>query len=148
MQLNSLLSRKRVAWITATDKRSALLGLIELLRNSPSVSDLDAFTEAVWRREEVLSTGVGLGIGVPHVRCRAVRSPVAALGVLRTPVDYGSIDNLPVSIVLMVGMPENSHTEYLEYLAAATLLFKEEAFRASLLACADEDALWNLVSQV
>lgn len=147
-EFSKYLSRDRVAILDVKNKRQALDGTLELIRNSPNISDFSRVTSAIWQREEALATGLGLGIGAPHVRNAAVRYPVAALTVLKRGVDYGSLDNAPVRLILMVAMPEDSQAEWLRYLARASSIFRDDAMRLRLFGVQEEDALWDMVKEI
>ena len=146
-EFSKYLTRERVQVLDAKNKRQAIDGTLELLRESPSISDFSRVVAATWQREEALATGLGLGIGAPHVRISAVRFPTAALTVLKRGVEYGSLDNTPVRLVLLVAMPEDSQAEWLRYLARASAIFRDDAMRTKLFACTDADTLWDLVKQ-
>lgn len=146
-EFSKYLSHDRVAMVDAKNKRQAIDGTLGLLKDSPSISDFGRVSQAIWQREEALATGLGLGIGAPHVRISAVRFPVAALTVLKKGVEYGSLDNTPVRLILLVAMPEDSQAEWLRYLARASAMFRDDAMRHKLLSVADADQLWNLVRE-
>ncbi|MDR0361970.1 MAG: PTS sugar transporter subunit IIA [Planctomycetota bacterium] len=145
LEFSKFLSRERVAVLDVKNKRQAIDGTLELLRDSPNISDFSRVASAIWQREEALATGLGLGIGTPHVRISAVRYPTAALTVLRKGVDYGSLDNAPVRLLLLVAMPEESQTDWLRYLARASSLFRDDGIRRKLFTAPDADALWDIV---
>jgi PTS system nitrogen regulatory IIA component len=67
--------------------------------------------------------------------------------VLKRGVEYGSLDNTPVRLVLLVAMPEDSQAEWLRYLARASAIFRDDAMRTKLFACTTADSLWDLVKQ-
>lgn len=142
---SSLLSPARVTVADAADKWAAIRLGLDLLVNDPRISDISAVAEALWEREKILPTGLGLGLGAPHVRHAGARDAVGALVVLRHGVDYGSLDGQPVRVVLTVAMPVDSQAEWLRYLAAVSTLFRDAAFRDGLLACPDAAALWTYV---
>lgn len=142
------LSQERVVVIDVKNKRQAIDGTLELLRDSPNISDFSRVSAATWQREEALATGLGLGIGTPHVRVPAVRYPTAALTVLKKGVDYGSLDNEPVRLILLVAMPEDSQTDWLRYLARASSIFRDDGMRHKLFAAANSDALWTLIKDL
>jgi mannitol/fructose-specific phosphotransferase system IIA component (Ntr-type) len=146
-EFSKYLSRDRMAVLDVKNKRQAIEGTLELLRDSPSISDFSRVVAATWQREEALATGLGLGIGAPHVRTSAVRYPTAALTVLKRGVDYGSLDNTPVRLILLVAMPEDSQAEWLKYLARASTIFRDDAMRHKLFACTTPDELWELVKE-
>ena len=148
LKVSSFLSPKRLAVIDATSKASALRQTLDLFRECPYILEFPAFAEEILKREEVLSTGIGFGVGVPHVRSRQVRESVAALAVLRKPVEYGSMDNLPVNIILMIGMPDGEHDLYLKYLSKISLRFRDPVLREKIGACANAEALCRLISMV
>ena len=146
-EFSKYLSRDRVAILDVKNKRQAIDGTVELLRDSPNISDFSRVSAAIWQREEALATGLGLGIGAPHVRISAVRYPTAALSVLKRGVEYGSLDNTPVRLVLVVAMPEDSQAEWLRYLARASAIFRDDAMRHKLFAVTTADQLWDLVKE-
>ncbi|MDR1613705.1 MAG: PTS sugar transporter subunit IIA [Planctomycetota bacterium] len=145
VEFSKYLSRDRVAVLDGKNKRQAIDGTLELLRHSPNVADFSRVSSAIWQREEALATGLGLGIGTPHVRISAVRYPTAALAVLRKGVDYGSLDSALVRLILLVAMPEESQTEWLKYLARASAIFSDDGMRHKLFSAPDANALWDLI---
>lgn len=146
MKVSQFLSPKRLAIIDAVDKTTALQQTLELFRDCPYINDFDYFAEEIYKREEVLSTGIGLGVGIPHVRSRQVRESVAALAVLRNPVEYGSSDGQPVNILLMIGMPAGEQELYLKYLSRISLCFQNADFRAKIGASRTLDELTRTIS--
>lgn len=145
MRIKDWLAPARVAVAEAVTKQDALDQAMGLLHGNPRIADMDGFRRAVWEREEVLPTGIGLGIGVPHVRSACVRDNVAAMVLLREGVDYGSIDGMPVRLLLLIAMPEGTHSTYLEYLATATRRFQDAECRERLFACRSAEELWAFI---
>ena len=134
-----------VAVSDAADKRSAISEALSLLASSPRIADAGAFARGIWAREDALPTGLGAGIGAPHARLKAVRDPVASFLALRRGIDYDSLDGVPVRLILLVGMPEDSQAEWLRYLAQAALTFRDASFRRALMDAPDGGALWDLI---
>lgn len=145
LNFSSLLSSERVMVGDAADKWAAIRLGLNLLEGDPRIGDHAALAAAVWEREKIIPTGLGLGLGAPHVRIPGVRDAVASLVTLRRGVDYGSLDGQPVRVVLTAAMPADSQGEWLQYLAVVSTLFRDAGFRAGLLDCPDDDALWNYV---
>ena len=119
----SLLSRERVGTADPLDKESALSAALDLLLPAPAVSDPAALADALRAREAALPTGLGWGLGVPHVRHWSTREAVGALVVLRRGVEYGSMDRQPVRAVFAVALPEDSQHLWLLCLAELSRLF-------------------------
>lgn len=132
IKINTYLSPKRVQIIDAANKNNALLQTLELFRDCPDIINYDQFCLDIFNREALLPTGIGLGIGVPHVKNKNIREPVAALSILKTPVDYGSMDGKKVDIIILVGMPQGSEKLYLQYLSKISIKLSSEENRRML----------------
>lgn len=147
-KVSTFLSPKRLAVIDAGSKASALRQTLDLFRECPYVHDFSVFATEILKREDVLATGIGNGIGIPHVRSTQVRESVAALTVLRKPVDYDSMDGIPVNIIIMIGMPEGANELYLKYLSKISLRFQSAEVRNKVAGAADVDELCRIVSMI
>jgi fructose-specific phosphotransferase system IIA component len=148
LKVSSFLSPKRLAILNATSKSDALRQTLELFRECPYINDFPAFCAEIKQREEVLSTGIGFGVGIPHVRSKQVRESVSALAVLNKPVDYGSSDGIPVNIIIMIGMPDGEQELYMKYLSRISLHFQSADFRRKIGSCTTVDELTKAISLV
>ena len=87
-------------------KADALSELVDLIAERRPIPDAAVIKEKILAREELMSTGIGLGIGVPHVRLDHLKHPLAAVGISRVGIaDYGSLDDQPVRIICMILVP-------------------------------------------
>ncbi len=116
-------------------KREALDALIDAITRYDGTSDKDLFQLAVYQREAVMSTGIGGGVAVPHVRFDGVHRPRLSLGISKEGIDYDALDNEPVHILVLFAMPAGSEKEYLGMLAQVMMLLKMPGFRDALMAC-------------
>jgi fructose-specific phosphotransferase system IIA component len=73
---------------------------------------------AVLEREEVMSTGVGNGIAIPHAKVEVLEEPMVAFALLQAPVDFGSFDGKPVDLVFLVAGSNKSNSHHLKILSA------------------------------
>ncbi len=145
MNINSYLSPKRVQIIEAVNKNNALLQTLELFKNCNELVNYEQFCIDILNRESLLSTGIGLGIGVPHIKNENIREPVAAVSVLNKPVEYGSIDGIKVNIIFLVGMPHGSEKLYLQYLSKISIKLSSEVNRNKIVSCVDKDELVQIL---
>jgi mannitol/fructose-specific phosphotransferase system IIA component (Ntr-type) len=74
-------------------------------------------------REEIMTTGIGQGVAIPHTRSTSVERPAAALGVFREGIDFGAVDSEPVNIIFAFLTPEGEPRLHVETLAEAVRLF-------------------------
>lgn len=129
-----ILEERNILFLSSCEgKREALEQMIALLAHHPAVEDAEALQKGIFYRESLMSTGIGLGIGVPHVRLPSIRRLLMAVGICQPPLkDYASIDNVPVSLIFMIVAGEKQHGEYLTLLASICTRCKEERFRQAL----------------
>jgi mannitol/fructose-specific phosphotransferase system IIA component (Ntr-type) len=130
------ISSERVVFFdTDTHKQQALAQLMELTAASKSILDVAKFKNDILERENIISTGIGLGIAVPHTYSEAIADIVITVGISRSGIgDYGSMDDKPVHFIIMVAAGQHQHREYLQLLAQISLFGKNEKVRTSLLA--------------
>lgn len=146
--LRDILPVDRVLVLDAATKREALDALIDRLAAAPQVRNREDLAREVYRRERLMSTGIGRGIAVPHVRLTSVEDIVMAAGVSkRDIVDYESLDGRPVRIILMVAANRDQHAEYLKTLASLCALLREDSFREQILSSQDPAQVHALLTQ-
>lgn len=143
ISLGQVLTVERVLLLNTPNKEDALRALVDCLATSPLVRNKKELAEEVFEREKLMSTGIGFGIGVPHVRIPSVDDVVMAVGVNANGIeDYASLDEQPVRIVCMVAAHENQHAQYLRTLAAISNLMKQDEVRADLLAAQSPEEIY------
>ncbi|GIV54195.1 MAG: PTS sugar transporter subunit IIA [Candidatus Kapaibacterium sp.] len=138
MNLTDVLSPDKIRLRVHVSSKAELLDmLIDILVESKELTDRRAARQAVFEREEKLSTGVGHGIALPHAKTDAVRATTAALVTCAYAIDYDALDNKPVDIaILLLGPPADVRT-HLQLLGRISRLINtesgREAFRTALL---------------
>jgi len=143
--IKNVLNPSHVTFIEESSKQAALNKLAALLGHDKCIHDPQELTEAIFRREEMMSTGIGLGIGVPHVRLASIDDIIMAVGVCRRPIeDYESLDNKPVSIICMIAANIDRHTEHIRLLSAVSQLLKDEPRRNRILSAATVQEVYDI----
>jgi len=138
------LASERVKVLEARSKQEALLELISLLTGAGVIADGAELERLIQEREALMSTGIGLGIAVPHARLPQVNSSVIALGTSPEGIpDYESIDGSTVHIVAMIVTGTQRQREYIELLSSLARLFKEESARDRVLSSRTSAELWE-----
>ena len=145
--LRDHLDPSRVVSLGATSKEAALAELVASAGTSENVEDADALLHAVQEREGLLSTGIGLGIAIPHARIAAVREFVVAVGLHAAGLEFGSIDGKPVHIVVLIAGPQDAKKPYLELLAQISKRLKMEDVRARIVETEDKEEVVRLLTE-
>ncbi len=118
-------------------KHDALNRMVEALTAAGAVEakDQEALARAVHEREAVMSTGIGSGVAIPHVRIEQVKKPMLGVGISKKGLDFNTLDNEPVHIIVLFAMPSGSQREYLAFLAQVMRALKMETFQDRLIEC-------------
>jgi len=128
-------------------KREALEQLVHALAaRQDLVSGADELRQAVFAREDVMSTGIGQGVAIPHVRVDAVKQPAVVIGISKEGIAFGALDNTPVHIIVLFAMPSGSQRVYLGLLAQVMLTLKMPGFCEALVSCTTPEAVLELVN--
>ena len=142
------LKANRIAVVEAASKYEILDALIDILAEAPEVLDADALTMAIAKREEMMSTGLGRGIAIPHVRINEVTDLVMAVGLVRNGIpDYDSMDGETVKLVFMSAARPDQHEEHLRLLSHISGALKRDAFLKILFSAPNSGALFQLLAQ-
>lgn len=146
VQVKNILSPDRVVFITQSAKRDALTELANVLANAPQVKRGDELISEILKREELMSTAVGRGIAIPHVRLSSVTDLVMAVGVCRTPIsDFQTVDDKPVNLLIMIAAAYNQHTYYLQTISYFSAKLKSQELRDAISNAATEKEVYDLL---
>ena len=127
------------------DKESVISELIDLLDANGLLLDKSAALEAVLMREQTRSTGIGSGIAIPHGKCKAVKELVMSVGVTAEPIDFASVDNKPVKIVIMLVSPVDQTGPHIQALAKISRFMLDGEFKSKLENSASADEFYELL---
>ena len=138
LPIAAVLEPKRVMILDQELKEDALNALIDLLSTASEVHNRDELATEIFRREELMSTGIGFGVGVPHVRLDSMDNLVMAMGVARNPIrDYETLDDEPVRIICMIAARSDQHAKHIKALSAISRRLRDDDFRNRILLAAD-----------
>jgi len=98
-------------------------------------------------REQLGSTGIGGGIGIPHGKLKGLKSLVLGFGLSRKGVDFESIDGKPTHIFFLLVTPENSTGLHLKLLARISRILKNDLFKERLLEAIDRDEILSIIKE-
>ncbi|MEN8126252.1 MAG: PTS sugar transporter subunit IIA [Planctomycetota bacterium] len=129
-----------------TNKEDVIEELINVLADNGCLSDRCESFEAVLAREQTRSTGIGSGIAIPHGKCSAAKELVMAIGIAKEPIEFESIDNKPVSIVLLLVSPPDQTGPHIQALARISRLMLDAPFKTQLEKAQTPEEVYDLIS--
>ncbi len=135
--------------LQATNRWEAIDELVDQLVTSGAIAakDCEAIIDAVKKRENSMSTGIGFGIGIPHASTDLIGEVVGALGRSAEGVDFEALDNQPVNIVVLFLVPQGQFQKHLHTLANIAKLLHNKEYRRSLEEAGDAETIQQIISQ-
>ncbi|MEO8758474.1 MAG: PTS sugar transporter subunit IIA [Devosia sp.] len=147
MELEDILSEEAVIVCTdTTTKRGVLAKLSEKVAALTGQSEAEIF-ESLNDRESLGSTGLGNGIAVPHGKFAALKGVMAVFLKLEMPVDFDSVDDQPVDIVMMLLAPMGAGADHLKALARVARVLRTDSVTEALRRTNDPAQLYAILTQ-
>jgi mannitol/fructose-specific phosphotransferase system IIA component (Ntr-type) len=140
--LSRLISPDRITWLDQDNKIDCLRGLVQCLSESEELGNEDSIFDAIMEREQLLSTGFGLGLAIPHAKLNIIDDFIVGLAIHREGVPFDSLDDQPVHILVMILGPDQKQDEYLKVLSRVTAFLKDK--REAILSLEDNEELYKL----
>ena len=128
------------------NKEAIIAELVDTLASAGSIQDKNVVLQAVLAREQTRSTGIGSGIAIPHGKCKGARELVMAMGISSQGVDFESIDEKPVYIVVLLVSPIDKTGPHIQALARISRLMLDEEFKNKIQHSTSAQELYDLIS--
>lgn len=146
--IQDVLTPQHIVLLDTPQKTDALKQVVDRLSRAEEVSSKDELEKEIFLREELMSTGIGFNVAVPHVRLDSVTNIVMAVGISRQPItDYESLDEQPVRIICMLAARQDQHAQYLKTLGKVSTVLKNQIVRDALLEAPDEKSAYLILTQ-
>ena len=146
MELYDLLHPEAVkVVVAASSKKRVLQDMAQLAGNCYNIQT-EVLLEALLEREKLGPTGVGHGVALPHARSTDVDKVCGAFILLESPVDFGSVDKLPVDVIFGLFAPENAGVDHLKALAIVSRTLRDNSICAKLRANPDQQTLFTILT--
>lgn len=146
LSLEHLVRAERVLVLDETTKTEVLTRMADNLAQAPQVKNRDELADAIFRREKLMSTGIGMRVAIPHVRLRSVSELVMSVALCRNEIsDYESLDGLPVRLVFMIAARHDQHAQHIKTLSAISTLIRDHERVEQIMNAETPDRLFALL---
>jgi PTS system nitrogen regulatory IIA component len=147
VHMEAVLSQDRILFFDYPGKRDALHEKKKNLSTAPQVKNSHELTLEILKREELMSTAIGRGIAIPHVRLPSITDLVVSVGISRVDiVDFNPLDDEPVRLLFMIAAAYNQHANYLQTLSFFSARLKNQTLRDSLLRAQTPAEVYGLLT--
>ena len=140
-QITQLLSIENIVLdLDVTSKKRVFEHAGLLFENHQGIACSTVF-DSLFAREKLGSTGLGLGVAIPHGRIKGLKEACGAFLRLTTPVPFDSPDGKPVSLLFVLLVPEHANEQHLQILSALAERFSDRPCREALSAAEDVETI-------
>lgn len=132
--ISNYLDARLISFLDVGARDDAIDQLVSSLEKSKKLQDRADFFHAIMEREKIVSTGIGLGVAIPHAKLKGYSDFFIAVGIQKKEgIEWNALDGAPVRLIFLIGGPEDRQTEYLKILSHLTMAIKNEERRKKLL---------------
>jgi nitrogen PTS system EIIA component len=136
--ISNYLDERLVLFLNADSRDEALNQMIGVLDKCGKLQNPKIFHDAILERERIVSTGIGLGVAIPHAKLQGYHDFFIAIAIqVKKGIEWHALDGACVRMIFMIGGPESKQTEYLKILSHLTMAIKNEERRKKLLKAYD-----------
>lgn len=133
MTISRYLDSRLVLFLEESTRDGVIAHMVDALDGAGKLIDKKQFHAAILGREKIVSTGIGIGVAIPHAKLSGYNDFFIAVGVLRKKgVDWSALDGQDVRLIFMIGGPEDRQTEYLKILSSLTQAIKDDDRRKKM----------------
>src|SRR3954464_6851832 len=148
MNLGDILSKEQIITeMKASNRWEAIDELINTLVSCGRIKpeNREQIAAVVKKRETSMSTGIGFGIGIPHVSTDLIYEVVGAFGRSGKGVNFDALDNQPVHLVMLFLVPQGQFQKHLHTLANIAKLLHNKDFRGALETAPDAESMLRII---
>lgn len=148
MKIIDLLKTEAINLKADPGSKEVIIGqLVKDMKKTGIITDEFIFKEAVLKREQEGTTGIGEGVAIPHGRSEVVNEPGLAAMVIREGTDFESLDGEPVYLIFMIAAPMEANNLHLEVLRRLSTILMDPLFRKKLIEVDTIDEFLQLIDQ-
>ena len=148
MRISELLNETTIKMsLEAKSKTAAIEELVDVLveEHEISLSDRTAVISAVLKREEMISTGLELGIAIPHGAVDCVGDVVGALGICKEGMEFESMDGEPSHLIILLILPKDKYSAGVRTMAGITKLLTHDTLREQIVQATDSSEVMDVI---
>ena len=132
----------------ALDKKSCLEEMVEFLYKNKVIISADDFFKAIMERENLMTTGIGKNVAIPHARSNLVKEIHIAVYVLDNELEFNSVDGEDVKVIFMIAVPENKKDEYMKVLSGISNFLRIDENREKLFNAKTKNDIFKILEGI
>ena len=129
------------------NKTEVLNHMVDLMAKGGNIADVETYRKGVFAREEEGTTGIGMGIAIPHCKSDAVKAPGLAAMTIKEGTDFESLDGTPAKIIFLIAAPNTSDNVHLQVLSKLSVMLMDESFTNSLVNASSVEEFLSIIDK-
>ncbi|MBN1980027.1 MAG: PTS sugar transporter subunit IIA [Chitinivibrionales bacterium] len=142
----SILSVDDIFFTPEIDKQSVITFLFDKLQVKHQFQNGKKVHRELFNREELMPTGLGCGVALPHVATSQAKSFYVNCAIVKNGVAWNSFDNLPVRIIILVVFPVHERQNYLRLVANLSAILKDSRYRTAIEQASEALFVYDILS--
>lgn len=143
----NFLQQDSILMLEGKTKKDVLEEIISYATTRCTLDDIQ-LRELIWKREKMMTTGIGNGLALPHIRVAGFPAPLVIVGRCTNPItDYRTLDNEPVHLIVFLAADEKDQDAYLKILGSISVKLKDKALMDEILAAPDKAAIFEILNR-
>ena len=147
VRLSDIIKKDNFHFINSTSVSDVISDLLSYINSKKITDDFDNILKKLMRRENLMSTGLGQGVALPHIGLKHMENIFIEIGILKKEVDWNSFDKKPVRLVILILFSKKNRVDYLRIIGKLSGILKDENTRNEILECNNEQALMNFLAK-
>lgn len=129
------------------NKTEVLNHMVDLMAKRGNIADVETYRKGVFAREEEGTTGIGMGIAIPHCKSDAVKAAGLAAMTIKEGTDFESLDGTPAKIIFLIAAPNTSDNVHLQVLSKLSVMLMDESFTNSLVNASSVEEFLSIIDK-
>lgn len=147
-KISHYLNPRLITFLDIETRTEAIDALIELMDVRGLIPNKGQFRKAIFERENLTSTGIGMGVAIPHAKLKGFSNFLIVVGLQQKGgIEWDAIDQAPVRLILLIAGPDDRQSEYLQILSQVTLAIKDHTLRKNLMRVFSAQEVLDIFSQ-
>jgi len=147
MKLTDYIRSCNIRFVATRNKYSAIEELARTFKGNSGCSDLEQLVSSLKEREEIMSTGIGFGIAIPHAKIPQISQMSFAIGISKEGIDFDSMDGIPVNLIILVIASDSQAKEYLGLLSEIMNLLRIDSVKDRIIAATTADEVLAIIRE-
>ena len=143
-KIQDILIRERVVTLSGKTKDAVLDELCTVVAISPLVKSKEQLLNAIKAREAIMSTGIGMGIAIPHAKIESIADIIMAVGLSEDGIGFQALDGRKVHLVILIAASNTQGDEFLKVLGIIGKFFENKRHREKFLRARNDDDVFRL----